>query len=340
MRKIIYISSSSDNSGVPNHILHLVEGLKERYRITVIGDEGWLKNEINNYKVIKPKLFNLFKLRNFIKSIQDRDTIVHFEGVRAGIIGTLALWDQDNIVFTEHNWTKDYQLDQSWREPIQQKLLEIIIRKSQKTICVSKSVKDFLQNLIYPNGDYQVIYNGVEFTDRDDYKKDNKFIIGTIGSLVKRKRIDWLIECLPHLGDKYQLKILGNGEQKPYLDSLMGKYNLKNRVDYVRDKENLFKQIDLYVQPSRDESFGMGLAEAVGSGIPSIGAYVGAIPELLDVKYLFSDKSEMTKKILEIRSNYQKYLTEFQSNKKEFQLRFSKERMIRQHYKLYKGLDF
>jgi len=109
-----------------------------------------------------------------------------------------------------------------------------------------------------------------------------------VGSLVRRKGYDVLIEALATLIDlPWHLTIVGDArdpataERVPILiehHRLGPRTSLLGAVPASRLAE-LYALSDLFVLPSRYEGFGMAYAEAIAHGLPVIGTTAGAIPE-------------------------------------------------------------
>lgn len=99
----------------------------------------------------------------------------------------------------------------------------------------------------------------------------------TVGRLDKGKDFSTLIAAFSRLADRHQdwyLNIAGEGLERPALEAMILTFGLENRVKLlgaVRDIEEQYARADLFVMPSRYESFGLALAEAMSFGIPGVG---------------------------------------------------------------------
>ncbi len=344
-RKIIYISSDSNKTGGPVHLLHLVLGLKDDFDIEVVTSSGWLSENLHTAGIktheLSVGLKNFFKLRSIIH--ENKKAIVHCQGVKAGLVGRLACLGLNNkVLYTEHNWTKDYKLKQKWRIPIQLFILGQLSKITDKIICVSGAVKNFYINKgLARENQLQVIYNGVKFLDFEK-ELSNEFVIGSVGSLVKRKGFETILKAFGELKiDNLQLRIVGEGELDGELKQLAINLGIKDKIDWLPadyDLSKFWPTIDLYVQASHDESFGMAIAEAIGNGIPTIASDVGAVPELItDPELLFNagDSSMLFEKIKMIYDHYDKYFDKFSSQKQFFRDKFGVDRMVAESRKLY-----
>lgn len=108
------------------------------------------------------------------------------------------------------------------------------------------------------------------------------------GRLIKRKNVDKIIEAINSLSDKeeYTLLIVGDGEEKESLKTLIEKVNV-NVVftDFIEEQDKLFEyyfMADTLILPSEDEPWGLVINEAMAAGLPVIasdecGAYMDLV---------------------------------------------------------------
>jgi glycosyltransferase involved in cell wall biosynthesis len=111
----------------------------------------------------------------------------------------------------------------------------------------------------------------------------------SVGSLVRRKGHDVLLEAFARLGDlPAHLTIAGDaGRDRACAAALTAQLTalgLRHRVTLAGAVDaavldRLYDGADLFVLASRHEGYGMAYAEAIARGLPVIGTNVGAIPE-------------------------------------------------------------
>ena len=104
--------------------------------------------------------------------------------------------------------------------------------------------------------------------------KDKSYII-SVGRIVKRKGFDYLISSLKLLNDDVELLIVGDGNEKVYLDQLARKLRLTDRVHFLGEiseelKFQYLSNSDIYVLSSLHEGFGIVLQEAMQVGLPIV----------------------------------------------------------------------
>jgi glycosyltransferase involved in cell wall biosynthesis len=109
-----------------------------------------------------------------------------------------------------------------------------------------------------------------------------------IGNLVPVKAIDVLLRACaePVLKDvTFQLIIVGQGSQRPYLEQLAGQLGVANRVRFAgplpqADLPRWYRAADVFVLPSHSEGVPNVLLEASACGTPWVASRVGGIPEI------------------------------------------------------------
>lgn len=90
----------------------------------------------------------------------------------------------------------------------------------------------------------------------------------SVGRLNKQKGFDLAIEAAKYLknrGIDFRWYIIGEGEERNYLQSLIEKYELLENVVLMGVRANpypFFRDCDIYIQPSRYEGYGLTIAEA------------------------------------------------------------------------------
>jgi len=179
------------------------------------------------------------------------------------------------LVLTWHN---DYGEGVGWQRPLSQlndwRFMSRIAVRSTATICISKYVKGRLLRRGMREEALQVIYNGVEAKKPSDHEED--FIL-YVGRLVGTKGLDVLAKAM----ERIDVKLLACGEG-PLSKTLQGVPNVEllGHVD-EETKNDLLRRCKFLVLPSRMESFGLVLLEAMAVGKPVVATRVGGMPEVV-----------------------------------------------------------
>ncbi len=155
------------------------------------------------------------------------------------------------------------------------------------------AVSEYLKKKLVASGiradKITVIYNGVSFNSKhktQNTKPDNQqVVIGSIGRLHKVKNYAELIKACSSLDiDNWKLVIIGEGSERNNLERLIDNLGVGDRVQLLGNKDNIIEQlsqIDIYVQPSLAEGFGITVIEAMLAGKPVIVSPFGSLPEIV-----------------------------------------------------------
>lgn len=183
------------------------------------------------------------------------------------------------------------------------------ILNADAVMSISNNVKDTISELY--NIDWQSLQSKVpvrtiplgvdaQFEKRDHYEKGNKALTTVLytGRFERRKGIDLLLKIIPEILQKYdkvEFQLVGGDPSavdengKSYFQEFEKRHKGKKwfgrlkQVGYVSEEELVerYANCDIFVAPSRYESFGQIYIEAMAVGKPVIGTRVGGIPEVV-----------------------------------------------------------
>jgi len=128
------------------------------------------------------------------------------------------------------------------------------------------------------NNTRAIVRNTLGFLDQD-------VVIGSVGRLVFIKGYNYLLKAVKEISETHleiKVLIIGNGREKTKIKKLADTLGLE--VLFLSDRDDvpeLMMAMDIYVQPSIHEPFGITIAEAMYSGLPVIATNVGGIPEVV-----------------------------------------------------------
>ena len=116
------------------------------------------------------------------------------------------------------------------------------------------------------------------------------FVIGTIAELHKNKGLSYAIEAFAKLSKENPTLyyfILGEGEEKEQLNTLVEKHGLQGRVflfGFVKDAARFLRAFDLFILPSIKEGLPYVLLEAGLARLPVVATKIGGVPEIIENK--------------------------------------------------------
>lgn len=179
---------------------------------------------------------------------------------------------------------------------------------------------------------------------RDFFAKKNEKILIHVSNLRPIKRVTDVIEIFKRVEKKIQAKliIVGEGPEIENIKHLIQLYKLKNKVKLLGIINKLYKILyiaDLFLLPSKLESFGLAALEAMSNSVPVISSNTGGLPEVITHGFSgflekVGDVESMSKRAIELLSNEDK-LKKFKENAYIDSQRFSKQNIIPKYKKLY-----
>ncbi len=134
-------------------------------------------------------------------------------------------------------------------------------------------------------------------------KEDEVVVFATIAGLdVPFKGQKYVLQAMAKSKIKNSVyKVVGNGSGNLLKENAKS-LNLVNKFEVIgaikhNEIFDFLDDIDLYIQPSKQEGLPRALIEAMSRGLPSIGSRTGGIPELLDREFIFNkgDSRELAK---------------------------------------------
>lgn len=154
-------------------------------------------------------------------------------------------------------------------------LVQFIYTRATSIIAVSQGVKDCLvddfnitsNKIFILNNAIDVYAIRAKVTGSDPIPYD-KYIIA-MGRLVKTKGFDTLIKAYALSGVQSDLRILGDGPEKEYLQGICSELGVTHKVYFEGFKSNPYPYIaksEFFVLPSQLEGFPNSLVEALGLG--------------------------------------------------------------------------
>lgn len=133
---------------------------------------------------------------------------------------------------------------------------------------------------------------GEEFVKDISNSKFEKFTFIAVGSLIKRKGFDILLNAATQLkkvdyNSDWQILIIGDGEERTKLNNFIKGSNLENNVKLLGSlqKEEIchyMAESHAFILPSRSETFGVVYIEAMAMGLPVIATTCGIPDDLVD----------------------------------------------------------
>lgn len=170
---------------------------------------------------------------------------------------------------------------------------ETVNRLVAKVICVSSGVRDGLVNSGVKPSKCAIVHNGIDGAARPSRQRnevrrelglsDDAIIIGTAGSLVKRKRVNLLLEAAAALKETACV-VVGDGPERDSLVREAARLGITERTRFTgfsTDVLSYINAMDVFVLPSEKEGLPRVILEAMLMAKPVIAFNVAGANELI-----------------------------------------------------------
>jgi glycosyltransferase involved in cell wall biosynthesis len=314
-KKVLFLITKSNWGGAQRYVYDLATNLdKNQFEAAVaLGGDGTLKQLLVHAGIrviplhtlerdisIKKELAFIKELWRVLRT--EKPDVLHVNSSKAGAIGTLLgrLARVPRVLFTAHGWAFNEDRP-AWQKLIIKKVHWLTVLFSHKTIAVSNAIVKqmdwpFTQTkmkVIHPGRSIGVMYEKAEA--RAKLASENPELqshladpwILTIAELHPIKRLNILVEAMSKVctqNDSVRSIIIGAGSHREQLETQIKKLGLVKRVFLVgsiTEAARFLPAGDLFVLPSKSESYGYVLHEAGLAALPVIATNVGGIPDVI-----------------------------------------------------------
>ncbi|WP_299484978.1 N-acetyl-alpha-D-glucosaminyl L-malate synthase BshA [uncultured Allomuricauda sp.] len=180
------------------------------------------------------------------------------------------------------------------KHPFYKPAVNFSINKSDVVTSVSEGLKQKTLEIFNIEKDIEVIPN---FIDSSKYQSDytdcqrslmaneDERIITHISNFRKVKNIPDVIHVFYRVQKEIPAKLImvGEGPEKEYAEQLCDDLGIKDRVVFLGNSNEIDRILcfsDLFLLPSKSESFGLAALEAMINKVPVISSNTGGIPEV------------------------------------------------------------
>jgi len=222
-----------------------------------------------------------------------------------------------------------------------------------KTICVSVGLKDSFVRQGIDSPKCVSVHNGIDTSIKPAVSpesikqelgiKENDLLIGSAGSLIKRKQFNHLISSLSYLQSSKNIEsikclIIGEGPEKKSLQHEIEKKGLNNKVilaGFKTDVISYINALDIFVLTSEREGFSRVVIEAMLMGKPVIAPRIAGPSELVienETGFLFKtgDIAQLSEYIFKLASSNEMRNMMGEAGKKRVINNFSIEKYVSQ----------
>ena len=342
--KIAFILPSLANKGPIVFTKYLIEGLKGKVDYIEV---FYFRDIVELDLGVPTKQINFFEKLDF-----DDFDIVHTTMIKADLY---SWWNKKNIskkaVVSMHNYlVEDLNfLYKPFKAKVFTFLWKMSLNSINHIIVSSEDQLNYYKKLLGNQKEFTLIPYGInkkEFKEIDlkekqllEALKSQYKVIGSCGLLIERKGFKQLIEFLIN-NSNFAVVLIGDGEDRSNLESLIEKYSLKDRFFLLGFKDNsidYYKYFDIYAMTSYSEGFGLAMLEAMSQSLPVVCSNLPLYREYFDDTNvaLFEPNNieSLSNAIYKVSENMDYYKN---ASYKLFKEKFSLDVMVDRHIELYK----
>jgi len=213
-------------------------------------------------------------------------------------------------------------------------------------ITPSKWLKQQVEKSFFKDKPIKVIYNGVNpqvfFPRESEFRNshnlmDKKIILGVSLGWTNKKGLDIFIKLAKLLDESYKIVLVGTDKKT---DKILPKNIISiNKTSNQEELSEIYSTSDVFVNPTREEVFGLVNVEALSCGLPVITFNTGGSPETIDFKSgIVVEKNDIVDLVTKI-----KYVCENKPFKKSDCIKrgnsFDSKKMLDEYLSLYEALS-
>jgi glycosyltransferase involved in cell wall biosynthesis len=269
--------------------------------------------------------FDVFCYRDVVKLAREGDyTVLHAHTPRTLMIASLAAKKlKCPLVYHVHS-----PVGRDSARGMMNKLNTMIeswsLRRVDRMICVSNSLRGYMEELGHDPEKLRVVSNGVaplsELPTRSN--PQTPWTIGTMALFRPRKGTEVLLDALAIIkqaGQNVQLRAVGPFETEQYESEIMAQvanHGIGDMITWTGFQTNVneqLQQMDLFVLPSLyGEGLPMVVLESMANGVPVVASNVEGIPEAVrdgidGLIFEASNANDLAEKLMSLIGDIEKW---------------------------------
>jgi glycosyltransferase involved in cell wall biosynthesis len=226
----------------------------------------------------KWRLWRLAGLRRFVQNWEPDVLHCHlFHGNATGALLRLAGL-RGQMLWTHHNV-------EARPVPLRRAFYRLAWGMPDCHVFVSGAARRHHLALAGPGRRSEVIHDGIDLRPFLAVRPEPGTVFGALGRISPGKGMDMLVRAFARVRGgcpEARLRIGGRGPDD-WLREIIGSEGVEEAVKlegFITDVPRFLSEINVFVNPSLSEGFGLTLLEALAAGLPCVASRVGALPEV------------------------------------------------------------
>lgn len=299
----IFMQKLAEHLVAKGHQVDIVTGLWSKPDFYT---ENWNKefeviNGVNVYRVRTARIKNIDVLSCIWRMIwktteldkQNDYDIIHSHIFPAMVCGAATKRSKKLLLTLQGGDIGEYKESNFIIRMLEMPFIVWAVKKADLVHTVSTHIASAARKLgarkvnVVPNGvDINIFHPGDRSQARKKlgYRLDEKIVVSS-SRLTPKNGLDYLIKAVADVPN-VKLVIIGDGEQRESLESLINTLEIGGRVSLLGYLEHsklpdYLNAADVFCRPSINEGFGISFIESMACRIPTIGTGVGGITDII-----------------------------------------------------------
>lgn len=287
---ILHVIKSKIYSGAENVVCQIINGLNDREDFVYMAPHGPIEDKLKSLGLYeKYRGIDSLSISEIQKAVQElQPSVVHAHDFTASVFCAFALKGSVPIISHLHNnppWIKKFHL----------KTISYLMacKYIDHILMVSSAVKDEYRYTSKIKCPITIIGNpfSVDGVCSQVTNKNNPDIASDllfVGRLTEQKNPQLVIEVAKALYEKgiiSKARIVGDGELREELDSLICQYNLQDVISmegFIKNSYDYMANTKVQIMPSKWEGFGLVALEAMSLSKPVVCSGEGGLINIVD----------------------------------------------------------
>ena len=287
----------------------------------------------------------IYRLTKLMKNYD----IVHTHNTAPQLFAAIGSVLCSVVLCTTEHTTSNRRRDWKWYAWIDKWMYS----RYRKVICISDSTEQNLRDFIRDSSDkICTILNGINITryshaipvDKSTISNHpERKVVAMVAGFRYQKDQETLIRAFKNLPEDYELWLVGDGERRAIIEQCIKDNQLEDRVVLLgirSDIPSILKSVDLVVQSSHWEGFGLAAVEGMAAGKPVVASDVEGLAQVVEGAGLLfplgDDKqlADIIKQLIENQTYYQQIASKCIERAQMFDI----QKMVDAYNEVYEGL--